>query len=424
MRFPVKTTVLVVLVAAGAAAYKPAMDYMKERAKVHFQEEEASKGTISYVVNSTGTVQPVLSVHIGSFVSGPIDKLFVDFNQPVKKGELLAKIDPRIYAAAVQQGDAVLATRKAEVERARALLQQAENDERRAMSLRSSNKDFVSETEMDQFRFNRISLAAQLKVADAGIRQAEASLETAKLNLNYCEITSPVDGIVIDRKIDPGQTLAAQFQTPELFIVAPDMKKEMYVFASVDEADIGLIRQAEERKQPVHFTVDAYPEDLFEGKIKEIRKSPTTTQNVVTYPVVVSAPNPDLKLLPGMTANLSFQVDEKKDVVRLPNASLRFYPRTELVRPEDRGILEGLAPKTDKEKESTEPIPSAQEKANVNRKRNHRHVWVVEGDLLRAVEVVMGINDSKFTELVSGDIKTGQKVVTGIQVPAVPGAGR
>jgi HlyD family secretion protein len=296
-------------------------------------------------------------------------------------------------------------------------LQQATNDERRAESLRATNKDFVSDTEMDQFRFNKLSLAAQLKVSEANIKEAQANLANSKANLAYTEIRAPVDGIVIDRKIDPGQTLAAQFQTPELFIVAPDMKKEMYVMASVDEADIGLLRQAMEKKEPVHFTVDAYPDDLFTGKISQVRMNSTTTQNVVTYPVVVSAPNPDMKLMPGMTANISFQVSEKDDVSKIPNSALRFYPRSEQVRPEDRPILEGMRPVTEKEDEkpATEPAPSAREKAAANRRRSHRHVWIVDGDYLRAVEVVTGINDSKFTEVVSGKLPVGTKVVTGIR---------
>src|SRR5205814_10062164 len=158
-------------------------------------------------------------------------------------------------------------TRKADVDRVKALLQQAVNDERRAEALRAHNKEFVSDTEIDQFRFNRQSLAAQLTVAEASVKQAEASLDNSRVPLDYTEIRTPVDGTVIDRKIDPGQTLAAQFQTPELFVVAPDMKKEMHVIASVDEADIGLIRRAQEAGQPVRFTVDAYPDDLFEGTI-------------------------------------------------------------------------------------------------------------------------------------------------------------
>lgn len=416
MRFPVKTLVVLVAAgAAGAAGYQPALKYWKERQRIHYQEEEVTHGRIVFAVNSTGTVQPVLSVHIGSFVSGPIEELKVEFNQQVRKGDLLAKIDQKLYISNVQRDEAILITRQADVERVKALLQQAVNDERRATELRAKNKDFVSDTEMDQFKFNRRSLDAQVKVAEASVKQAQASLDNSKVNLDYTEIRAPVDGVVIDRKIDPGQTLAAQFQTPELFIIAPDMKKEMYVIAAVDEADIGLIRQAKESGQPVHFTVDAYPDDLFTGKIAQVRMNSTTTQNVVTYPVVVSAPNPDMKLMPGLTANLSFQISEKADAVKIPNAALRFFPKPEQVRPDDRPLLEGANPQADKDKQTTEAVPSAQDKVAANRLRNRRHVWVLDGDLLRAVEVVTGISDSKFTEVVSGDLQSGSKVVTGIK---------
>jgi len=418
MRIPIKT-IAAVAIAAGtiAATYRPLENYWKERNKTQFQEDEITKGRIISEVNSTGTVQPVLSVHIGSYASGPITELHVEFNQQIRKGELLAKIDQRIYIANVQRDEATLATRRADVERVKALLQQAANDLKRAESLHETNKDYVSDTEMDQFRFNRLSLQAQLKVSEASIKEALANLANSKANLEYTEIRAPVDGVVIDRKIDPGQTVASQFQTPELFIVAPDIKKEMYVMASVDEADIGLLRQAKEAARPVHFTVDAYPDDLFVGTIFQIRMNSTTTQNVVTYPVVVSSPNPDMKLLPGMTANISFEISQKDDVGKIPNSALRFYPKPEQVRLEDRAILEGLAPQTDKDKDKqdVEPPPSAREKAAANRRRNHRHVWVLDGDFLRAVEVVTGISDSKHTELVSGELPIGSKVVTGIK---------
>jgi HlyD family secretion protein len=189
----------------------------------------------------------------------------------------------------------------------------------------------------------------------------------------------------------------------------------MRVFASVDEADIGLIREAQRTGQPVRFTVDAYPDDLFEGTIFQIRKNSTTTQNVVTYPVVVSAPNPDLKLLPGMTASISFQVGEAKDALRVPNAALRFYPQREQVRPEDRPLLESGAVTPGEDEERTDVVRSAEEKAEIRRKRNRRHVWVVDGDFLRAVPVETGLSDSTNTELVSGDLKPGDKLVTGIQ---------
>jgi HlyD family secretion protein len=421
MRFPIKTTIaLVVLGGAAAASYSPAKQFLKDRYRVLYQEEEVSTGQVVFEVNSTGTVQPVISYHVGSFVSGPIKKLKVEFNQHVAKDEELALVDPLIYKSNVDRDLAGWVSRKADVNRMRALYRQADNDYRRAEALRKTNKDFVSDTEFDQFRFNRKSMYAQLNLAVAAVKQAEASLDYSKAQLGYCQITSPVSGVVIDRKIDEGQTLAAQFQTPELFIIA-NIKDEIYVIATVDEADIGLIRQAKETKQPVHFTVDAYPDDLFMGTIKEVRMNSTTTQNVVTYPVVVSVkPNPEMKLMPGMTANISFQVSERTSALRVPNSALRFFPKPEQVRAEDRPLLEGVIPQADKEKEknkqSTEPTPSAREKAAANRKRTHRHVWVVDGEFLRAVEVVIGINDSKFTEIVSGDLPPGTKIVTGVGV--------
>jgi len=421
MRFPIKTTIaLAVLGGAAAASYAPAKQFLKDRYRVLYQEEEVSTGPVVFEVNSTGTVQPVISYHVGSFVSGPIKKLKVEFNQHVAKDEELALVDPLIYQSNVDRDKAALLSRDADVERVNALLHQADNDLRRAEALRKTNKDFVSDTEYDQFSFNRLSLVAQLKLAVAAVEQAKASLDYSKAQLGYCRITSPVDGVVIDRKIDEGQTLAAQFQTPELFIIA-DINREIYVIATVDEADIGLIRQAKETKQPAHFTVDAYPDDLFTGTIKEVRMNSTTTQNVVTYPVVVSVkPNPDMKLMPGMTANISFQVSDRTSALRVPNSALRFFPKPEQVRAEDRPLLEGATPQAEKEKEknkqSTEPTPSAREKAAANRKRTHRHLWVVDGEFLRAVEVVIGINDSKFTEIVSGDLPGGTKVVTGVGV--------
>jgi HlyD family secretion protein len=402
-----------VLVIAGWAASWPAARYLEEHNRPKFREVEVVRRTISAVVNSSGEVKPVLSVSIGSFVSGPIVKLHVDFNDRVEKGQLMAEIDPQIYKAAVEGARAALVTRQADVIRVRALLQQAINDETRSIALHKENRDFISRAEIDRFHFNRLQLEAQLKVADAAIQQAEAALNNSEANLEYTKIRSPVDGIVINRKIDPGQTLAAQFQTPELFIVAPEMDKKMHIFASVDEADMGLIRRAQEEQRPVEFTVDAYPDDLFTGQIEQIRFSSTVTQNVVTYPVVVAAPNPDLKLLPGMTAELSFQIEKKEDALCVPNAALRFYPKLEHVRESDRPILEGAE---DEAREAEEVANlSAEQKQEAVTKRNRRHVWVAEGDKLRAVPIVMGISDSRFTEIESGELTEGEQLVTGIK---------
>ena len=405
---------LLLLGGVCAAAYKPAQDYWKKRNQPVWKQVETKKGTIIAVVNSTGTVKPVLSVQIGSFVSGPIKELFVDFNQEVEENELLATIDARIYEATVARDRAFLATATAEVDRAQAQLQQAVNNEARALSLQKENEDFISDQELDQLKFNRVALEAALEVANASIDQAQANLDNSLANLGYTEIRSPVSGMIIDRKIDPGQTLAAQFQTPELFVVAPNMREKMHIYASVDEADIGLIRSAQETGRPVHFTVDAYRDDLFEGMVEEIRFSSTELQNVVTYPVIVAAPNPDLKLLPGMTASISFRVDESEDVIRIPNAALRFYPDIKHVRKEDRKLLEGKNWEQEADQDDDAAM-SAIEKAAARKKRNRRHVWVVDGEFLKAIEVETGLSDSKYSELVSGEVKEGRKLVTGIE---------
>lgn len=411
------TVVLVVLGAGLAFGASWLQAYWKQRSRPNYREARVTRGEIIAVVNSTGTVQPVLKVQVGAFVSGPIEKLYVDFNQKVKEKQLLAKIDPRIYKAAVDRDEAALATRNAEVARAKALLQQATNDERRAKNLRAEHRNALSETEMDQLTFNHKSLEAQLIVAEASVKQAVAMLENSRIQLAYTDIRSPVDGIVIDRKIDEGQTLVAQFQTPELFIVAPDLEKAMHVFASVDEADIGLIREAQRSKQKVQFTVDAYPDEIFEGPIYQVRMNPTTVQNVVTYSVVVQCANPELKLMPGMTANLSFQLDRRNNVLKIPNAALRFYPKTEMVHPDDRKILEAAedeTPTKDQDETAREAEKrSAQQRYWASKERNRRHVWVRDGEFLRAIEVTTGINDNKCSEMVSGPLYEGQSLVTG-----------
>ncbi len=417
MKFLLKLLlVLIVLGAAGAAAVNPVRDYLKKRNRPNWRLAEVKQGDIVSVVNSTGEIKPVKSVQIGSFLSGPIIEIHVDFNDRVKAGDILAKIDPRLFVANVSREQAGMKTREAEVERVKALLQQARNNEKRAKNLQQENPDFISGTEMDQFVFNTLSLEAQLTVAKASVEQAEASLENAQANLGYTDIVSPVDGIILDKKIEDGQTLASQFQTPEMFVLAIDMDKHMHVFASVDEADIGMIMKAKDEGQPVEFTVDAWPGEVFEGKIEEIRISSTIEQNVVTYPVVVRAANPGMKLLPGMTASISFQVDERKDVVCIPYSALLYFPEVKLVRESDRKLIENDERSPDnKQDNANDQVLSAGEKAKAKQGQNRKHVWVVEGEFLKAIEVVVGLRDSKFAELVSGDLEVGQKLVTGIK---------
>ncbi len=401
------------VVMGGMAAWR----WWQARNIPQFRTAPVTRGDIVSVINATGTVTPVLSVRVGSFVSGPIAKLHVDFNSRVKKGGLLVEIDPKIYEAIRAREEAAKRVAEAEVARVEALLKQAINDEKRAEGLRKKNPEYLSETEMDKLHFNRLSLEAQLLVAKAQVLQADANLRNAETNLGYTKIRSPVDGVVIDRKIDEGQTLVAQFQVPDLFVVAPDLEKEIHVYASVDEADVGLIRDAQRRAEPVYFTVDAYPDDLFEGRIYQIRMNPTTKENVVTYNVVVTTANPEMKLLPGMTAKLSFQVAHKKGVLRVPNAALRFYPKPHLVRDEDRKLLEASE---EEDAEAARGDTSADTRSALQRildrkTSTRRHVWAREGDRLRAIEITVGLNDHKYTEVVSGDLAEGTELVTSVK---------
>lgn len=409
--------VLGVLAGLAAAVVIPARSWWQQRSIPHYTTAKVTCGRVENVVNSTGTVKPVRSVSVGAFVSGPIKDIFVDFNSRVKKDQVIASIDPRLLQAAVDRDRAILQTQKADLARVEALLKQAVNNEERARRLMAANKDYLSETEFDQYLYTRRSLEAQRDLATAAIAQAQATLKNSETNLGYTEIKSPVDGIVIDRKVDPGQTVAASFQTPEMFVVAPELDQHVHVYATVDEADIGLIRTAQERKKAVKFTVDAYPDDLFEGTIYQVRMSSTTTQNVVTYPVVIEAKNPDLKLMPGMTANISFQIEAKDGVPRVPAAALRFVPLPMQVRPEDKHYLESISTNS---AEGAVKM-SAEEKAALARGRSKRLVWVQDGPLLRAVPVTLGLIDHQNAELVSGDLKEGDAVVTGTEGPQPPG---
>lgn len=404
--------ILGVLVGVGVAGYGPAVKYWRERTKIQYRTQKVDRGDITLVVNSTGEVQPVQKVSIGSVVSGPVEKLNVDFNDPVKKDQVLAEIDPKLYESAVLRDRAILKTREAEVLRAKARLQQSINAEKRAADLQAINADFISDTELDEIVFNKAAQQAELSVAETNVEQAKANLDNSLTNMGYTKILAPVDGIIIDRKVDQGQTLASQFQTPELFVIAPDLDKKVNIFASVDEADIGLISKAKDEGQPVRFTVDAYPNEIFEnGIIRQVRLASTTEQNVVTYPVVVETSNEGMKLLPGMTANLSFQIEKKTDVIKIPNAALRFYPDRAQVHPDDRTILDGVS--EERSEDNVASNQSASEKFDANQKRSERYVWYQDGDFLRAIKVRIGISDSRYTELLDKSIDVDKELVIG-----------
>ena len=402
-----------VLSGIGVAAYYPAKTYFDVRNRTLWRTQSVSKGDIAQTVNSTGKVEPIHRVSVGASVSGPISELFVDYNSKVVAGQLMARIDSRIYKSTVARDQALLQTRLAEVARAEALQQQAINDERRGGELKKGNRDFISEAELDQFRFVRMTRDAELQVSKTNVDQAKAQLDNSLANLGYTDILSPCEGVVIEKKIDIGQTLAAQFQTPEMFVVAPEMDRRMHIYASVDEADIGMIRKAQSDGQVVRFTVDAYPEELFDqGKIVQVRLSSTEQQNVITYPVIVETPNTDLKLLPGMTANLSFQIRKRESIVRVPNAALRFYPARDKVHPDDRKIIDGVDEQRQVVTDTAKQM-SADEKAAATRAQNLRHVWIAEGKFLRGKPVRTGISDNRYTELIGGELSENDELVVG-----------
>jgi HlyD family secretion protein len=399
------------LAAGGTASYQHY--YAAKNFSSQFRTRPVQHADVVLAVNSTGTVQPVLSVQVGAFVSGPVQKVFVDFNDRVKKDQLLAEVDPRTYIAGEAHGKAALAHAKADLKRVEALLEHAVAMEKRNARLKETNA--VAASDYEQTVTDRKNLEAQIELCKAAIEQADADLETARTNLDFTAIKSPVDGVIIDRKVDPGQTVAAQFQTPVMFVVAPDLEKKVYVYASVDEADIGLIRDAQKSKQPALFSVDAYPKDTFTGRITQVRLNPTTVSNVVTYTVVVEAANAELKLLPGMTANLTFQIEKRAGVLTLPNAALRFHPRLDQVRKSDQSIIEG---REEDELTNANSGPGDAKDAT-GRALKPTYVWIIEGSQLAAVEVTTGLADKGRTEILSANLSDGQEVVTGLQATAV-----
>jgi HlyD family secretion protein len=408
-RFLFWLAIIVVLAGAGGATY---CHFHKPRPLAdQFKTMKVRRADVKSSVNSTGTIQPVLSVQVGAFVSGPIRHVHVDFNSKVTKGQLLAEIDPLLSTAQRDQAKASLESARASLLEAEAKLEQTKSDWRRSEELLKQKA--IADADYDSAKSAYKTAVAKVASCQATIAQNKGALETAETNVGYTKIMSPVDGIVTDRKVDPGQTVASQFQTPVLFVVAPDLEKKVNVLASVDEADIGLIREAQSRKSPVTFTVDAYPNDEFQGTIAQVRLAPTSVQNVVTYTVVVDAPNQQTKLLPGMTANLTFQIESHKNVLKIPSAALRFFPKPFQVRESDRSILDGKSTdgKTKEEDVDTEDddLPPAK------RPPKARYVWIIDGDLLAAVKVVTGLTDKKYTELVSGDLKEGQTLVTGLK---------
>jgi HlyD family secretion protein len=286
------------------------------------------RGPVTANVTATGEVNPVTTVQVGTYVSGPIQAIDVDFNSPVHKGQRVAKIDPAPFLVKVQRAEANVATAQARVAQAKADLELKTANFGRSRRLLGTN--VVAQNEFDEARSAQEQAVARVAVEQAGVRQAEAELEEARINLAYTDITSPVDGVVVSRTVDVGQTVAASFQTPTLFLIARNLT-EMQVNAAVSESDIGVVHEG----QPAAFTVDAYPARDFRGRVSQVRNAPTTVQNVVTYDVIIGVDNPDLALKPGMTATVRIETAHADDALRLPLRALTFVPPGERDSPHD-----------------------------------------------------------------------------------------
>jgi HlyD family secretion protein len=364
--------ILVILLAAGLFFY-----LSQGSNGPTFKTQPAARGDIRATVTATGTMNAVTTVLVGTQVSGTISKLYVDFNSPVKKGQILAQIDPATFQAQVDQASANLMAARANVQKAEAAVIDTKRTMERNKTLFARN--LIAKSDEDTAETNYLSAEAQLSASKAAVAQTKAALDFAETNFKYTKIISPVDGTVISRNVDVGQTVAASFQTPTLFNIAQDLTR-MQIDTSVDEADIGKIKV----DQPVEFSVDAYPDTTFKGTVSEVRIAPITVQNVVTYDVVVRVDNPDLQLKPGMTANVSIILDERKGVLRVSNAALRFRP-------------------AETSKETAPQKGSADQKGPA--------VWVLDNGKPKRTKVTSGISDGNYTEILSGDLKEGDGVI-------------
>ena len=335
-----------------------------EKPQMKYKTAEIHRGSIVNTVTATGTIEPIVQVEVGTQVSGIINHIYVDYNSVVKKGEVIAELDKTTLEADLASSSATLQSNKTEYE----------YQEKNFLRIKGLHeKKMVSDTDYEtaEYQYNK---------AKSSYEKSQSDITKARQNLEYATIYSPIDGVVVDRAVEEGQTVAASFNTPTLFTIANDLR-QMRVIADVDEADIGGVVEG----QQATFTVDAFPEDVFKGSVTQVRLQPTTESNVVTYEVVVDAPNPDLKLKPGLTANLTIYTMQKDSVLLVPLKALRFQPEN-----------------------APEPVAdSANPRARV--------LWMQSPQGLQPVNVTTGDNDGIFAEI-TGDIKEGDKVVTGVDI--------
>lgn len=363
-----KVIIAAAVIAAVIGAY---LFYFKNSGdSPKYRTEKAVKGDLDERVTATGTLNPTVTILVGTQVSGTIKDIYADFNSKVKKGRLIARIDPAAFEAQAEQARANAMSAAANVEKAQASLTDAKRTMDRSLELFS--KKLIAMSELNTAQTNHDTAAASLNAAKAAVAQTGAALRLAETNLTYTRILSPVNGIVISRNVDVGQTVAASFQTPTLFTIAEDLTR-MQIDTNVNEADIGRIRQ----RQEVEFTVDAYPETSFKGSVVQVRNAPIVIQNVVTYDVVVNVANPEMKLKPGMTANVSIITARRRGVIMAPNSVFRFKPA---------------------EKEATA-------------QRGGPAVWILENNRPKRLAVTTGVSDGIYTEIISGGVNEGQELI-------------
>lgn len=350
------------------------------------------RGVLERQVSATGTVNPVESVEVGTYVSGPVQEIFVDYNSPVRRGQTVARIDPRTFAVKVRQREADVRTARARVEKDRAGATFTQAVLKRTREL--FERDLIAAQDVEAAERDYAQARAQLELDRAKLAQQRAALEEARVNLGYTDIVSPVDGVVVSRNVNVGQTVAASFQTPVLFLIAQDLTK-MQVNAAVSEADIGMVEEG----QPAVFTVDAYVDREFRGRVSQVRNAPQTLQNVVTYDVVVTVENADLALKPGMTANVSIVSARRDDVLKVPLLALRFQPPGEAL------------PST------TGPDDADEAEARL---------WLARGQgTLEPVRIRAGIADEIDVEVAAvldGTLHAGDRVAVGVRRDAADGA--
>jgi HlyD family secretion protein len=381
-----KFAVIAVIAAAAGAAFYQYHNTSSASSTVSYRTAPVVRGSLRSVIQATGSLSAEETVDVGTQISGKINDIFVDYNDKVKQGDLIAEMDSRTQQAEVDVAKANVLSAQADLAKAKATLLKADRDLKRTREL--IKKDLIAHSDLDADVEAQATAQADVKAAEASVAQTEATLRKAEVNLGYTKIYSPVDGVIVSKNVEKGQTVAASYQTPSIVEIARNLK-QMQVEVNVDEADVGNVKVG----QRTEFTVDAYPDLTFPGNVTQVRLSPTSSDNVVSYTVIVKVNNDEEKLMPGMTANVNLMVSEKNDVLLVPNSALRFRPVT-------------ASTSTQSGPPSRKPTIAAAETPGVYVLRNGEPV---------KVEVEKGITDGQNTEILSG-IEEGTQVLVGFNL--------